>query len=125
MHALIIEDEFFITMVVEDALRSLGYTSFDLASGVAEALEATRERCPDLIVADQRLADGRGTDAVLAICSGKRIPVVFVTGSAEEVAQQLPGAIIVEKPFAERNVKAAVARARVAPLSVEGRSAEA
>ena len=118
MHALIIEDEFFITMVMEDALRPLGYDSFDVADGVAEAVQAAEERCPDLVVADQRLADGRGTDAVLAICSGKTIPVVFVTGSAEEVAEVLPSAIIVQKPFQPANVHAAVQKARANPCAL-------
>jgi CheY-like chemotaxis protein len=116
VHALIIEDEFFITMMMEDALRPLGYSSFDVAGCVAEALQAAEERCPDLIVADERLADGRGTDAVRAICSDRQIPVVFVTGSAEEVAAVLPDAIIVQKPFQTGNVHAAVHEARAKPL---------
>lgn len=118
MHALIIEDEFFITMVLEDALRKLGYYSFDVADCVAEAVLAAEQRCPELIIADQRLADGKGTDAVRAICSGKPIPVVFVTGSAGEVAEALPMAVIVQKPFHEHVVHAAVRHARSNPLSL-------
>jgi CheY-like chemotaxis protein len=121
LRALIIEDEFFITMVMEDALRPLGYTRFDVADCVAEAIQAAEENCPDLIVADERLADGRGTDAVRAICSGRKIPVVFVTGSADEVAAVLPDAIIVQKPFHEGNVHAAVYEARKKPLGSEHR----
>lgn len=120
MRALIIEDEFFITMVMEDVLRPLGYTSFDVADCVAEAIQAAEENCPDLIVADERLADGRGTDAVRAICSGRKIPVVFVTGSAQEVSAVLPNAIIVQKPFQEGNVRAAVQEARANPLESLG-----
>ena len=116
MHALIIEDEFFITMVMEDALRPLGYGTFDVADCVAEAIQAAEDRCPDLIVADQRLADGTGTDAVRAICAGKQIPVIFVTGSAHDVSAALPDAIVVQKPFHESSVHAAVHQARAKPL---------
>jgi DNA-binding response OmpR family regulator len=116
VHALIIEDEFFITMVLEDVLKKQGYCTFDVADCVTEALQAAEQRCPDLIIADQRLADGTGTDAVRAICSGKPIPVVFVTGSAEEVTEVLPAAVIVQKPFHEGVVSAAVQQARENPL---------
>lgn len=116
MHALIIEDEYFITMVIEDSLRPLGYTSFDVAHCLSDAVEAAKSRCPDLIISDQRLADGMGTDAVSAICSHKIIPVVFVTASPEDVKERLPDAIIVEKPFHHRAVEAAVRRALDAPF---------
>ena len=115
MHALIIEDSFILAMEVEDALRPLGYTSFDIAPDVAAALAAAEARCPDLIVADQRLDSGTGTEAVRRICTEKPIPVVFVTGSAREVRADLPYAIIVEKPFHHRVLHSAISRATAEP----------
>ena len=115
MHALIIEDSFILAMEVEDALRPLGYASFDIVPDVAAALAAAEVRCPDLIVADQRLDCGTGTEAVRRICASKPIPVVFVTGSAGEVRAQLPLAVIVEKPFARAALYGAVTRAVAEP----------
>ena len=119
MHALIIEDSYVLAMALEDALRALGYVSFDLAANVAEAIAAAEARCPDLIVADQRLDSGTGTDAVRRICSEKPIAVVFVTGSAEEVLAELPLAIIVEKPFAHATLHGAIGKALASPYQAE------
>ncbi len=38
MHALIIEDEALVAMAIEDILRDNGYTSFDFAVSVPDAL---------------------------------------------------------------------------------------
>jgi DNA-binding response OmpR family regulator len=116
MHALIIEDEYFIVFAVEEALRQIGFHSFADARSVEEAVVAARERCPDLIVANHHLVDGTGTDAVLAICSGQQIPVVFVTASGSDVRCALPKAIIVNKPFGSRSLHDAVELAQECPF---------
>jgi DNA-binding response OmpR family regulator len=99
MHALIIEDESLIAMAIEDALRDCGFTSFDLAVSAKDAVEAAGRKCPDLITADVELRPGCGITAVQSICSGKPIPVLFVTGSPGEVRIRMPGHGLVEKPF--------------------------
>jgi DNA-binding response OmpR family regulator len=124
MHALIIEDSYLLAMTVEDALIPLGYESFDIVASVADAVAAAERRCPDLIVADQRLDKGTGTEAVRRICSGKTIPVVFVTGSASEVLAELAEAIIVDKPFAEASLHAAVREALGRPYCGVGAGPE-
>ena len=108
MHALIIEDEPLIAMSIEEALRDCGYSSFAFASSVEQAVEAAQQRCPDLISADVQLKPGCGIDAVAAICGGEPIPVIFVTGTAEDVDLRRPGSIIVHKPFKDCDIKRAV-----------------
>ena len=120
MHALIIEDEFFVIAAVEAALRQIGFTSFDDANTVREAVAAAERQCPDLIVANHHLIDGTGTDAVLAICSGQNIPVVFVTANGPEVAARVPDAIVVPKPFAGSSLHVAVGEARDRPFICPG-----
>ena len=117
MHALLIEDEYFVVAAVEAALREIGFTSFDDANTVEEAVACATRRCPDLIVADHHLIDGTGTDAVLAICSGQEIPVVFVTANGGDVAGRLPDAIVVPKPFASHALHEAVGQARDRPFA--------
>ncbi len=117
MHALVIEDEYFVFLAVEQALRQIGFTSFDDANSVEEAVNAAERQCPDLIIANHQLIDGTGTDAVLAICSGKDIPVVFVTANGNEVARALPDAIIVDKPFATHLLHTAVGQAQENPFA--------
>ncbi len=116
MHALIIEDDFFVALAVEEALGRIGYASFDEASDVESAIAAASARCPDLIVADQRLDSGLGTEAVLAICAGKSISVVFVTATAADVRERIPGALIVTKPFTMPALSAAVSMAVAHPF---------
>jgi DNA-binding response OmpR family regulator len=116
MHALIIEDEWFIVDAVEEALQQIGFSSFAEAYSVGEAVAAARRRCPDLIVANHHLVDGTGTDAVLAICSGQEIPVVFVTASGPDVRSALPDAIVVSKPFGSLSLHSAVEQAQECPF---------
>jgi DNA-binding response OmpR family regulator len=111
MHVLIIEDEPLIAMSIEDILRECGATSFDFASTFTGAVAAANRRCPNMITADVQLAPGNGIDAVAAICNRKTIPVIFVTGTADDVDKRRPGAIIVHKPFDASLIKVAVERA--------------
>ncbi|MEA3000723.1 MAG: hypothetical protein QOK17_2556 [Sphingomonadales bacterium] len=99
MHALIIEEEPFLAMVIEDHLRGLGYTSFDFAITQADAVAAARARCPDLVTSDVRLPEGCGIAAVETICNEKPIPVVFITAAASAVRERKRDAIVVRKPI--------------------------
>ena len=99
MHALIIEDETLVAMAIEDALRDCGFTSFDFAISVEQAVAAAVRRCPDLITADVELRPGCGITAVQSICTEQPIPVLFITGSPAEVRVRMPGHALVEKPF--------------------------
>ena len=99
MHALIIEDEPLIALLIEDRLRALGYVTFDFAATETEAVAAATRRCPDLITSDVRLPEGCGIAAVETICGGGPIPVVFITATAWQVRQRMRDAAVVEKPF--------------------------
>jgi DNA-binding response OmpR family regulator len=107
-HALIIEDDWLVAFSVQDALSKLGYSTFEIVDSMREAVEAAHRACPDLVVADHQITDGTGTDAVLAICSDKPIPVVWVTASGPEVRKRVPDALIVDKPFNVPGLHAAI-----------------
>ena len=108
MHALIIEDQSLIAMVIEEALRDCGFTSFAFAVSADEAVNASALRCPDLITADVELRPGCGITAVQSICSGQPIPVLFITGSPGEVRVRMPGHPLVEKPFNSEHIMNAI-----------------
>lgn len=99
MHTLIIEDEPLIAMTIEDGLRDCGFTSFDFAVSHLQAVSAAKEKCPDLITADVELNPGSGIDAIVEICDGPPIPVVFVTGSHQQVSERMPHHLLLKKPF--------------------------
>lgn len=114
--ALIIEDELLVAFSVEEALRQIGYLTFEIARSVEEAIQAAERECPDLIVTNHRIVGGTGTDAVLAICSDKAIPVVFVSASGPEIRERLPDALIVDKPFTLPNLESAIDAASNTPF---------
>lgn len=111
MHALIIEDESIIAMAIEDILRDLGFTSFDIAPSPDLAINAAAERCPDLITSDIQLTPGCGISTVLQICKGVVIPVIFITGNVADVMERLPDCCAISKPFSAAQVAEAVAGA--------------
>lgn len=108
MHALIIEDDPLIAMAIEDILSDFGFTSFDVATSLSEAVAAARETCPRLITADVELRPGSGIDAVQTICSEEPIPVIFITARADEMRSHMPQHPVLNKPFEIREVEAAV-----------------
>jgi len=108
MHALIIEDDFLTTQLIENRLRDLGFTSFAFAMDEEEAVSAARERCPDLITSDVQLVSGCGIDAVQRICAEKPIPILYITGAAMMVRERCPPAITIQKPFGVADLRDAV-----------------
>ncbi|MEA1015610.1 response regulator [Sphingomonas sp. LY54] len=108
MHALIIEDEPVIAMMIEEILRENGYTSFGFAVSAAEAVEVARAHCPDLITSDVALKPGNGIDAIVEICGTKALPVIFVTSNDAEVRRRLPRHLVVRKPFLAADLNAAI-----------------
>ena len=108
MHALIIEDDDLISIAIEEVLRDCGFTSFDVAVSLDEAVTAARRRCPRLITADVELKPGSGIDAVQTICSDSPIPVIFITGRADAARLRMPQYPVLSKPFRISDVEAAV-----------------
>ena len=110
MHALIIEDEPLIAMMIEDELRDMGFTTFDVAVEEQAAIHAAELRCPDLITADERLAQGSGIEAVKVICLERAIAVVFIVGNPHSL--KIPDAVSLVKPFLASDLRVAVEKAR-------------
>lgn len=112
MHALIIEDEYYTSQLIEDRLRDLGYTSFASAMDEEEAVAEATKRCPDLITSDIQLARGCGIDAVQRICEGKAIAVLYITGTAMLLRNRCPFAVVIQKPFCRDDLSEGVRQAR-------------
>lgn len=113
MHALVIEDDAVTAMLIEDELRDLGFSSVDIVSTESEAIAAVAQRCPDLVTSDGSLSmGGSGVAAVRRIRASCDVPVIFITGDPEKARRSVPGAPVVEKPFAISQLVEAVARVR-------------
>jgi CheY-like chemotaxis protein len=111
VHALIIEQDMWVILMIEDVLRDLGYTSFVSVASRDAAVAAATARCPDLITSDLRLDSGTGVDAVRQICSASPIPVVYITATPWEVRKADAEAVVVPKPFGPAALKEGIGRA--------------
>ena len=114
-HALIIEDNALIAVMIRDYLEECGYVSFDLASTQGEAIQFAERRCPDLITADDRLESGSGVEAIRHICHDRAIPVIFIVADPTNVRRALPNALLLQKPFSERALAIAIQAAEKVP----------
>lgn len=112
MHALVIEDDAIIAMMIEDELRDLGYSSVDKASTEEEAIVSVSRRCPDLVTSDGSLLLGSGVTAVRRIRTSCSVPVIFITGDPEHAKRCHPDTQVLAKPFSICQLVAAVEQAR-------------
>ena len=108
MHAFIIEDEYLIGQSLRDMLERLGFKSFSFARSEDAAVLGAPAQHIDLMTADVRLLPGDGLKAVQAICAQRDIPVIFITGYADELQDRAPNATIVQKPIKMDELAAAV-----------------
>lgn len=119
---LIVEDEYLVALVIEDALAFAGFAVAGVAETADQAVMMAGTTRPDIVLMDIRLRSGRdGIDAAREILQRFGIPSVFVTAQAdpgtrqrgEEEAHPLGWLL---KPFAlnelTTTVSAAVALAR-------------
>ena len=113
MHAFIIEDEYLIGQSLRDMLERLGFTRFSFARSEDAAIMGATEQQIDLITADVRLLPGDGLNAVEKICAERQIPVIFITGYADELTERAPDAIVVQKPIKSGELEEAVRQALV------------
>jgi len=108
MHAFIIEDDYLIGQSLQDMLEGLGFKSFSFARSEDTAVMGARDQRIDLITADVRLLPGDGLNAVEKICAKRDIPVIFITGYADELQERAPDATVVEKPVKREELMRAV-----------------
>ena len=108
MHAFIIEDEYLIGQSLREMLERLGFKTFSFARSEDAAVLGAPAQHIDLMTADVRLLPGDGLRAVQAICEQRDIPVIFITGYADELQDRAPGATIVQKPIKMDELAAAI-----------------
>jgi DNA-binding response OmpR family regulator len=108
MHAFIIEDDYLIGQALRDMLEGLGFNRFSFARSEDAAVMGASEQNIDLITADVRLLPGDGVDAVEKICAKRDIPVLFITGYADELRERAPDAKVVQKPIKREELMQAV-----------------
>jgi len=120
---LVLEDEPKIAEVIAGYLRRDGYEPA-LCGTVKEALDALRERKPNVMILDVALPDGSGLDVLRATAGGgDRVPAIVLTARGEEseriVGLEIGADDYVTKPFSPREL---MARIRAVLRRVDERS---
>jgi len=82
---MVVEDSGIVLLDIQKSLISLGYSVVATASSKDDAIRKAEEMRPDLVLMDIRLGEGMGgIDAADYIREHFNIPVVFLTGYADE-----------------------------------------
>ena len=80
---LIVEDEQYLSIMLEDLLKMNNYKPITAATG-AEALSIIASHCPDMILLDLGLPDMDGMDIITQVRTWSNIPIIVVSGRVQE-----------------------------------------
>jgi CheY-like chemotaxis protein len=111
LRILVIEDDPFIGLLLAEVLTGMGHEVCAVELTEADAVAAAIRCTPDLMIVDEHLGEGSGLAAVAEITLGGSIPHVFVSGDAARISRLKPDAIVMEKPYHERDLARAIRRA--------------
>lgn len=104
---LVVEDEPLVAFDNEYQLSDAGYEVVGTVDNLADATKLIEAEPIDLILSDIKLSgDGDGLDVARA-AAAKKIPVLFVTGSAPDGAHALAVGCLA-KPYTDKGLKAAL-----------------
>jgi light-regulated signal transduction histidine kinase (bacteriophytochrome) len=110
---LIVEDEAIVAQNLRETLVKLGYAVAGMARNGEDALRLARERRPDVVLMDIRLADGlNGVETAERLQGVHRAPVVYVTAFTTDVALEQAIATspygFLQKPYTDRGLEATI-----------------
>ena len=112
LRILVVEDDHLIGLLLADMLDAMGHTVCAVACTQDEAVAAAERDKPHMLIVDAWLHNkGSGVTAVDQIERRGNIPHIFVTGDSRGVLALKPNAIVLEKPFTEAMLAAAIKRA--------------
>ncbi|MDX3909888.1 MAG: response regulator [Sphingobium sp.] len=108
---LIVEDEIFVALEIEDIVTSAGLSVSAIAVDSAAALEAASDS--DIALVDLNLRDGpTGPSIGQALSQQYGIKVIYVTANPSQIGGAAVAALgVITKPFRSGTIKAALALA--------------
>jgi DNA-binding response OmpR family regulator len=114
LRVLVVEDDTLIAMLLAETIIGLGHKICAIETTELGAIAAAHRFQPDMMIVDDGLSAGNGISAVKAILRAGLVPYLFVTGDPWRVQALMPGAIILQKPFFERELVQAIGNALAA-----------
>ena len=115
LRALVVEDEFVISLAIETQLKALGCEVVGTAREAGTAIALGRELRPDVVFMDIGLAGSSGIDATRDLMREAPTCVIVVTAYADHRVQEALSAgasLVLTKPIAQEQLSAALAHIR-------------
>jgi CheY-like chemotaxis protein len=111
---LILEDEYLISVLIEDILKELGCRSVASATGTESALQLISTYEPEFALVDYSIGAGNSLDVAQALTE-RGVPFAFVTGRfPDDIAKVFSDVPLVSKPFEAADIEDALLRALAA-----------
>jgi two-component system, response regulator PdtaR len=116
--ALIVEDEPFVALHLEDIMQALGFYVCGVAPTQERARSLALSEEPDVALMDVKLQDDSdGIEAARRLREACSAEIVFVTGNADSatlarIHQEVPGAPVLAKPIGTEQLAEALAEVK-------------
>lgn len=116
---LIVDDETYVAMMLEDMLQDLGCTVVGVAQNLDAGLELARRAEADVAVLDVNVG-GKLITPVAQTLDERGIPLLFSTGyGAAGLGTEWRGRPVLPKPFAIEDLARALRQALAAPNATD------
>ncbi len=90
LRVLIVEDEFFIALDLQDQVEEAGHMVTGVVRDVESCRRAAREKPPDIALMDLRLADGSsGIDASRWLYEAMGVRCIFISGNLDDETRRI------------------------------------
>jgi CheY-like chemotaxis protein len=111
LRILVVDDDPIIAMLLGELLAAMGHEVCGIADDEAGAVASAALYEPDLMIVDTILGQGSGVGAVDAAATARPSPHIFTSGDALSVQRLKPAAVVLQKPYNEADLTAAIRRA--------------
>ena len=108
LRILVAEDNALIGMLLEEMLTTMGHAVCAVEATETGTIASALRYRPDLLIVDGALREGSGINAVETILRSYFVAHIFVTGDHTSIRLRMPDAVILEKPFNEASLEAAI-----------------
>lgn len=89
LRVLIVEDEFFIALDLQDQVEALGHVVTGVAKDLESCKRAAQEALPDVALMDLRLANGSsGIDASRWLYNVLGVRCIFISGNLDDKTRE-------------------------------------
>jgi DNA-binding response OmpR family regulator len=110
LRIVVVEDDAMIGLFLGMTLEQMGHQVCATVATEDAAVKAAADFAPDLMIVDARLREGDGISAVERILSTGPMPHLFCSGDLNDVKARLPDSDVLQKPFCDDDLSAAILR---------------